>query len=192
MYNRDIGGHSEEWRAVPDFEGLYEVSSLGRIRSLYFDPPRLCAFSADKSGYPIVQMNKNGRRICKVVHRLVCRAFHGEPTALHKEAAHLDGNRTNPAASNLKWCSKAENHSHKRAHGSHGAGEKHPRALLTEADVYRIIARIAVGERDSTIAADFGVKPRTINGIARGKAWRHLQRPKPAPRYGYPPRTHPH
>lgn len=114
----------EEWRPVPDYDGLYEVSNFGRVRSMYWSPPRLLALTTDQSGYLVVQMNRKGRRRPYTVHRLVCRAFHGSGDPLHNEAGHLDGNRRNARADNLKWVSKVENHSHKRLHGTHQAGDK--------------------------------------------------------------------
>lgn len=160
---------NELWRAVPGFEGLYEVSSQGRVRSLYFSPPRICALGKDSNDYPTVMLSKDGRRRPFTVHRLVCRAFHGEPFSIWNEAAHLNGNRTDARAVNLRWVNKVENHFHQRGHGTHMAGEKHPRAILSARDVARIRTRYA---RSRVIASDYGISPHTVRDIWRGKRWK--------------------
>lgn len=106
---------AEEWRAVPGYAGLYEVSDLGRVRSFYRDR-RVLRPCLDKDGYPLVSLNRDGVRKTHVLHKIVCRAFHGEPNVLHREVAHLDGVRGNCSAANLRWVSRIENQFHKRAH----------------------------------------------------------------------------
>ncbi len=173
---------TEVWLPLPDYEGLYEVSHLGRVRSLHkrFAAPRLCAQGDDGTGYRMVSLSRDGRRTAKTVHRLVCRAFHGEPNALQNEAAHLDGNKTNNRASNLKWSSKVENHYHKRFHGTHQAGERHPRAKLTEATARLALSRLAEGDTCQAIADSLGVSRSTIEDIRKRKKWRHIKGPPDA------------
>jgi hypothetical protein len=169
----------EEWRPLPDYEGLYEVSNLGRVRSLHerHKEPRLCFIGTDSCGYLTVGLNRAGKRTTRTVHRLVCRAFHGEqPNPLHNEVGHLDGNRTNARADNLKWVSKRENHSHRRLHGTAHIGSAHPRALLSEADVTKICQLLMVRSARS-VADQFGVSSSAIEDIRSGKNWRHVQRP---------------
>lgn len=161
-------GIPETWKDCPDYVGLYEVSDRGRLRSLYFDPPRILAFGSDSHGYPTVALSKDKQRTTKTVHRLVCRAFHGEPFSIWNEAAHLDGDRTNPRADNLQWVNKVANHHHQRAHGTHMARELHPRAKLTEAAVAEI--RASSGPR-RPLAEKFGVSVNTISDVRNGRRW---------------------
>lgn len=161
----------EEWRPVPGYERLYEVSSLGRLRSLRLRPPRVLVATPNADGYPIVQLCNGGRKIMKL-HRVVALTFHGEmQNALHCEVAHLDGVRDNARADNLKWVSKVENHSHKRLHGTHQAGERHPRAKLTEANV---IAIRRAAQPYGALAEKYGVSYYTIYDIKSGKSWKSL------------------
>lgn len=162
----------EEWRPVVGYEGHYEVSSAGRVRSLYFDPPRPIATFLDKDGYPRLHLNKNRERRGFRLHRIVCEAFNGPSNPLHNEAAHLDGNRANASAENLKWVSKVENHSHKRRHGTHQAGEACPSAKLTE-DAVRAIR--ATRSPYKELAARFGVTTHAIEDVKRGRNWRHVR-----------------
>lgn len=163
---------SEEWRPVVGYEDLYEVSSAGTVRSLRWNPPRVLRPANDPDGYPVVQLCRRGRTTVKL-HRIVALAFHGDKqNDLHKEVAHLDGDRGNAAASNLKWVSHAENHGHRRAHGTWPSGERHPRAKLTEASVSEIRGS---GLRYGKLAERYGVSWHTISDIKRGKRWSHAQ-----------------
>ena len=160
-------GSNEIWMPIPGYEGRYEASSLGRIRSLR-SGGLVLKTPPDRDGYPHVSLRREGKLRVVHVHRLVAETFHGPSRPVHREVAHLDGNRANARADNLKWCSKVENHSHKRLHGTHQAGEKHPRAKLTNSDV---IAIRASGERYADLAKRFGVSRHTISDIRRGRRW---------------------
>lgn len=158
----------DRWLPVVGFGGLYEVSTLGRIRSLRTG--RINAAWPDDSGYPRIGLWNGSTQKKHRVHRLVAEAFHGDKrNALHCEVAHLDNDRTNCRADNLKWVSHVENHSHRRAHGTHPSGENHPRSRLTERDVARIRTRYATSTQ---IAADYGVNYMTVREIWQGKRWR--------------------
>jgi hypothetical protein len=163
---------SKDWRPVVGYEGIYEISSDGQVRSHYFEPPKILATFLDKDGYPRLHLNRNGKRRGHRLHRLVCEAFHGPSNPLHNEAAHLDGNRANAKADNLKWVSKLENHSHKRHHGTHQAGEACPSAKLTEEAVRAIRASRAPYKN---LAAQFGVTTHAIEDVKRGRNWRHVR-----------------
>jgi hypothetical protein len=160
----------EEWRPATGFEGRYHVSSLGRVRSLYFKPPRLVSTQLDKDGYPLIWLWRGQKRRAMNLHRLVAETFHADKrNALHNEVAHLDNDRANSRADNLKWVSKAENAFHRREHGTHGAGELHPRAKLSWPQVLEI--RLRPGKA-SEIALRYGVSRHTIYDIWQGRRWR--------------------
>lgn len=152
---------SEQWRTVPSFSD-YIVSDRGRIRHRRVGAPILRG-SLDKDGYHRVSLNG-----CTLkVHRIVAEAFHGiQPTGA--ECAHLDGVRANNSASNLAWVTPAENNAHKRLHGTHQAGEKHPRAKLPPAQVETIRSVVTSTRK---LAAEFGVNQSTIARIRKGDRW---------------------
>lgn len=196
ILNMNLSLDDEEvWLPAPGYEGRYELSSFGRVRSLprvevstkgrrvvrggFLSPGR------NKDGYLVISLASEGKRRTMTLHRLVCRAFHGEPTILHREAAHLDGSRTNARASNLKWVSKRENHFHKRLHGTHGAGEAHPRAKLTEVTVRLALEKLAEGWTCREVGLLFGVSTSAVEDLRKRKNWRHVQGPADA----YAPRT---
>jgi len=103
----------ETWKPIKDYEGLYEVSNLGRVHSiksgLHLKPaavgdPRL-------PGHLIVNLSKNGKYKCCLVHRLVATAFIPNPEN-HPIVNHKDGNKQNNAVENLEWCTQKENVAH--------------------------------------------------------------------------------
>ena len=170
-----IAAAAERWLPVGGYEGLYEVSNLGRVRSLYFQPPRLCKFGKDQTGYPTVMLSKDRKRKPFTVHRLVAVAFHGHKrNALHIEVAHLDGDMANPRADNLKWVSKVENRAHRLLHGTHDAGEQNSGAKLTVEAVREIRSYPPYRIDMKELAHRFGVSRHTIDSVRKGQTWRHV------------------
>jgi hypothetical protein len=164
-------GTVEQWLPCPGYEDRYAVSSLGNIRSLR-KGGGILSMPPNHDGYPHVCLRKDGKARVIQVHRLIALAFHAEKrNALHNEVAHLDGNRANARADNLKWVSKVENRSHRKLHGTETCGERHGGTLLKEAQVHAIRAD---KRRFADIAADFGISRYTVEDIKRRKRWIHL------------------
>ncbi len=116
----------EKWVPVPGWEGLYEVSNLGRARSLdrlSSDGSRrlrgtVLKASIASHGYPTVTLWRDGSRQTFTVHALVARVFLGEcPSG--EEVRHLDGDRRNPALGNLAYGSRSQNVLDAVDHGTH-------------------------------------------------------------------------
>jgi hypothetical protein len=108
---------SETWRPVVEAIGLYEVSSLGRVRSLYFDPPRMLRTPPNNHGYPFVTICVDGHKLNRRVHQLVTEAFIG-PRPEGLVIRHLDGNKLNNASSNLTYGTAVENAQDCISHGA--------------------------------------------------------------------------
>jgi hypothetical protein len=101
-------------------------------------------------------------------HVAVCRAAHGEPPVMGMEVAHACGNRLCVAPVHLRWATRAENQADRLKHGTDWRGEKHAQAKLTEQQVHAI----RQDERGSrAVAADYGVRPRTIRQIRARRTW---------------------
>ena len=180
---------TEEWRDVIGYEGVYEVSSHGRVRSLDREiisrgqrGPRTLRYKgkiisqADvkTDDYLAVSLYRNCAVKCVRVHRLVCAAFHG-PCPEDMTCAHLDGDGRNNHYANLIWCSVKENIAHKKLHGTYSVGEKHHSSVLTEPQVVEIRQRRSKGETYSSIANDYGVQYQTIAKITSGSSWAHVK-----------------
>lgn len=96
----------EVWRPVKGYESLYEVSNLGRVRSLYWKEPRLMTITLDKDGYATVSLrNRENGRHCfhGKVHRMVAEAFIPNPQG-YREINHKDEEKANNLVDNLEWC----------------------------------------------------------------------------------------
>lgn len=103
----------EIWKDIEGYEGLYQVSNLGRVKS-NLRKGRILKPSTTHDGYYNLTLSKNGQLKTYRVHRLVCSAFISNP--LNKsEVNHIDGNKKNNSIENLEWCTRSENakHAHK-------------------------------------------------------------------------------
>lgn len=108
---------SEMWLPVPAYEGLYEVSNLGRVRSLpRFGTNGKCVSVDLCRGYQRVNLWKNGVLTHKLVHRLVAEAFIPNPEN-KSQVNHIDGNKRNNNVCNLEWVTASENQIHARMNG---------------------------------------------------------------------------
>ena len=99
----------EEWRAVPGYEGLYEVSNKGNVRNVRKNT--LMRLPKNKYGYIQVGLSKNGIRTMFQVHRLVAQAFLPNPDNL-PQVNHLDEDKTNNNVTNLEWCDAKYNNNY--------------------------------------------------------------------------------
>lgn len=169
-------GDAEEWRAVSGLEGLYEVSSLGRIRSLdrvvikkVCFPGRLMQGSASIGGYRKVTLRgANGRAVTRNIHVLVAEAFHG-PRPQGHVVAHGNGVPSDNRSANLRYATQAENTADRWLHGTEPAGEKNPSARLNENDV-RLIRSSSLS--DAELGHMFGVAAGHIKNVRRGTVWK--------------------
>ena len=93
----------EIWKDIPDYKGLYQVSNLGRIKSLYFGKERILKTHKDKYGYLISHLHNNSKGKTHFVHRLVALAFIPNPEN-YPMINHKDESRDNNCVENLEWC----------------------------------------------------------------------------------------
>ena len=166
----------EEWRPCPGHEGVYEVSSLGRVRRIGRSPLKQ---AMGTNGYLFVSPCTNGKKRPTHVHTLVCRAFHGEPReylyALGRkkvqEVRHLDGDRHNNRAQNLRWGTRHQNVEDRHAHGMTVRGSRHGMAKLSERDIPLIRSDPRSAE---AVGADFGVSGSMVLHIRNRRNWKHV------------------
>lgn len=115
----------EEWKDIPEYEGKYQISNLGRVKSLpriidsqFKGKPikrkvfeRELRKSKNRFGYEYVCLSKNGKTKKYRIHRLVGELF--IPNPMNKpQINHIDGNKQNNRIDNLEWCNNSENMQH--------------------------------------------------------------------------------
>ena len=177
----------EVWKDIPEWEGLYQASSLGRIRSLdrtivaisrwgtpqkYKRPGKILKLKVDRDGYLGCHLNVSPRsKHCKA-HQLVCMAFHRLPVD-GEVVAHNNGVRDDNRPENLRWATTRENFHDRRAHGTWPSGENSGKAILDEGKV-KMLREVNDPSRDAEFAEKFGVGPSAITHARIGHTWRHI------------------
>lgn len=112
---------TEIWKPILGAEGRYEVSSLGRVRSLPREktPGGILKAHSNRKGYQQVTISRNGKGRTKRVHVLVAQAFHGPRPFDGAHVRHLNGNPADNRAENLRWGTASENNRDTIEHGNH-------------------------------------------------------------------------
>ncbi len=181
----------EKWKNISGYEGFYQVSDLGNVRSVggvTNNPSGKVQTVKERvlknriesgTGYPRVSLWRDGKSTKVYTHALVARAFVPNPQE-KPQVNHLDSDRTNNAASNLEWVTGAENLSHARDKGRmfpppHAIGTAHHNAKLTPDAIRDIRIRASDGSPYTKVAALHGVSPSTIRMIVIGRIWNHVE-----------------
>lgn len=179
-------GEPERWLPVVGYEGLYEVSDLGRVRSLSrvvsrSGPrgPRVRIAGqalkvrppAGTDPYAHVELNRDGERRYMRVHVLVAAAFLG-PRPAGYEICHGPGGKTDNRLANLSYGTRAKNNGpDKLRDGTARFGTRNLQAKLTDEIVRECRDRVAAGESRRALAREFGVSPTAMEYAVRGIKW---------------------
>jgi hypothetical protein len=177
----------EEWRPVVGQEGNYEVSILGRVRSI----PRVIIMKNGITrtvkggirnhrfgvhGYPMIFFSGHGRGKTNggTVHVMVARAFLGRcPPGM--EVRHGDSNKANPRLDNLSYSTHKDNHSDRLANGTNNGGETNKAAKITEQQAEQILA-LGQAFPGITLATQYGISKAQVRRILTGNNWKYLDR----------------
>jgi len=175
---------SEEWRPVVGWEGCYEVSSAGRVRTVERDVVmsngrarrvrgRVRSQQALPNGYLTVTLKTTDRKQWAYVHRLVACAFLGGAPD-NAEVCHYDGDRQNNVVSNLRWDTRRANLSDRGRHGTETRGSRNGQAKLSPSDVRAIRQEVRAGRSQREVARCYGVSESQVGRIVRGLRWAWL------------------
>jgi len=171
------------WKAIGGYEGQYEVSSRGEIRSLdrimphgVFRRGRPMRTKRDRNGYLTVGLRAHGVQKTLKVHRIVLDAFYGPCPPGHL-CGHFNGIRDDNRIENLAWITPKENIRHMdEVHFTRKArrGEEVHFSKLCASDVIRIREASVFGAKRADLAKVFGIDRATVRLILIGKNWSHL------------------
>lgn len=181
---------SEVWKDIPNYEGLYQASDFGQIKS--FDASqkinnkwggittRVINGSILKhiviDGYHYVNLYKNRKSRRYSVGGLILSSFIG-PMPVGMERCHNDGVKSNNTLLNLRYDTHLENITDKIKHGTYFVGEQCTSSKLTECQVIDIRTRRNSGETAKSIADDFNVNPIAVRRVCTGVTWKHVGGP---------------
>lgn len=176
----------ETWRPVPDFDGLYEVSNLGQVRSVGRDVsnnrgglrwmPDLVLtphINTKRGGYYSVTLSKDGRKKTVYIHLLVLLTFVGPRPSPEMEGCHGDGDTSNNTLDNLRWDTPVNNAADRAVHGTQTKGEASSKAVLDAVQVRNIRLR-AENETATDIAKSYGISRQQVMRIVRYEQWKHV------------------
>ena len=168
---------NEEWRDIKDYEGLYQVSNMGRVRSIRNGKIRIFKIAEKYLSYYAVHFRENGINKMFKVHRLVAQAFIPNPE--NKPCVnHIDGNKWNNRADNLEWVDQSENNLHAIRIGLRKYDQPHIKARkLTPEDVRFIRENYKPYDKEfgqSALAKKFGVSHGEIYHIINNKIFKDV------------------
>lgn len=159
----------EIWRDIPGYEGIYQVSNLGRVKSFWNKKEKLLKPRPNKQGYLQVDLHKNNKSKFRLVHSLVMEAFVGpRPDGL--DVCHNDGNRRNNHLDNLRYDTHSNNSIDCVKHKTHGSQKlsaddvKHIRKLLNESNL-----------TTADIGSMYNIDSSTVCNIRAHRTWKWLK-----------------
>lgn len=162
----------EIWKPIKGWEKTYEISSLGRVRSLdrldrrgVFHKGIIRKIVPNNLGYSTIFLRIGDIRKLKKIHRLVAEAFIPNPEN-KPEVNHKDGVKANNHVDNLEWVTKSENELHAYRTGAKSYGERHPLSKLSDEDVINIRLLYTRGDiTQSQIADYYRVNQSFVSGL---------------------------
>lgn len=177
----------EIWKSIKGYENVYEISSLGRVRSSEKETirnngrklktnARILKTHKDHNGYVRIVIFFRGSRKTHKVHRLVAEAFLDNPES-KLAINHKNNDRSDNRLENLEWCTQKENMEFckKQNRLVNKKGEEHASSVLTEIEVLEIRRLYSTGNYTTNdLGEKYNVNFSTISDITRRKTWKHI------------------
>ena len=175
----------EIWKDVVGFDGIYKISSLGRLKSVervierknnsnYVQSEKIINGS-NHNGYLFTTLRKNNKKAQKFIHVLVAESFLGEkPNGF--DVCHSDGNRLNNCINNLRYGTRSDNVKDSIKHRTHYTPFRKKGSERSYAKINEEIAKEIKNSNESStkLSKKFNVSRALISGIRRNKNWNHV------------------
>jgi len=169
----------EIWKDIKGFKGLYQISNLGRVKSLkkkrgfLILKEKILKSHLDNLGYQMLTLVKNKKHKQYRIHRLVAIAFISNLNN-KKEVNHIDGNKSNNNILNLEWSTRSENMKHADKMGLRNInGENNNKSKLKNENII-FIRKNKNKYSQKELAFLFNVTNANICSILKNKTWRHI------------------
>jgi hypothetical protein len=193
MKNINVLPKLEVWKDIKDYEGIYQVSNFGNVKSLdrevapnnrvpYWRKGKICKQSKSNLGYMTVGFTVNNVKLNKYVHRLVAETFITN-WSNHPQVNHIDCDKTNNRMYNLEWCTNSQNQIHATKNGLNKlhlhrvaySGEENGRSLLTKQQVLEIKQKyIPYKYSAKKLAKEYNVSVSCITHILNNTSWKEM------------------
>ena len=161
----------EEWKEIAGYNGDYQVSNFGRVKSFKYKTPRILT-PVLRSCYLSVSLSIGNKAKQHSIHVLAAEAFIPNPDN-KPEVNHDDGNKFNCHVSNLYWATGSENQQHAVRTGLAKTGTEHHQAKIKDEKIIRYIRANPDNLSTKELAEKFNVSETTIRDIQRGEIWQN-------------------
>lgn len=174
--------NKEIWKDIPEFEGLYQVSNLGRVKSLKRTiitsngkkvtyKPKYLSILEHYKGYLYTRIQYKNNQKSFYIHRLVAQAFIPNPNNL-PEVNHIDGDKTNNCVENLEWCNDTENKEHAKNNNLLAVGKNCCRKMTKE-DVINV--RSIKDKTIKELAKMYDISITSMSNIINYKSYKNIK-----------------
>lgn len=106
----------ERWKPIFGYDGMYEVSDLGRVRSRKRGEWKVMSAKKSRSGYFSINLYKDGKQKTVKIHRLVAQAFIPNDNIFNTEINHINEDKSDNKVSNIEWCDRRYNNTYNEIH----------------------------------------------------------------------------
>lgn len=153
----------EIWKDIEGYDGLYQVSNMGRVKSLKFGKEKILKSAKNNMGYLLIVLCKEGKPKTFMVHRLVAQAFIPNPDNL-LEINHIDEDKTNNRVENIEYCDRSYNLNYGTRNNKVSKANSIPVLQFTKNGEF-------IKKWDSMIEAEkeLGINPGNISKCSKGK-----------------------